>query len=200
MYQQISIFWSFAFVMLIFAVATCSPKKPDVDTGDEDEPCEDALTLQQIQDMYAMDFINMMNILYEIQSGRTEQLYTSIAGAIESNLAHMTDFEESSLKTVSFYVAAKYYEKAGKPMPAAFEYHFGMAMENAKRELSDDCYKLLDVCPGANCIAWPTSLRPVDLENQDDYGWHYLKKSHCGMKWPKIWKECGPPLNAVACY
>jgi len=181
-------------VLLVLVISACTQKK------EKETPAPTEVTLQQSQDMYSTEFLNMLNVLTEIRAGRAEQLAASIENSIPAHLGQIATFNESALKTVSFYSSELFYKKQGKMPPVEFETHFKQAEIDAKTVLSDSCYDLLPVCAEVDCIPWPTSLRPVNLDSPNPEGWHYIKDSHCGMDWPKIWIGCGPPVNGPACY
>lgn len=180
-----------AMVLIIFS---CSPKEEKVKPGDME------MTLQESQDLYSAEFLNMMNVLSEIRAGRAAQLAASIESSIPQYLTQISGFNESTLKTVSFYNANLYYLKQDKTPPSEFESQIKQAQIDSKTVLSDDCYDLFPACVAPGCIPWPTSLRPVNINSPNPEGWRYIKNSNCGIAWPRIWRGCGPPVNGPACY
>jgi hypothetical protein len=175
-------------------IFSCSPKDEKVKSGDME------MTLQESQDLYSAEFLNMLNILSEIRAGRAEQLASTIESSIPQYLTQISGFNESAFKTVSFYNASMFYMKQDKTPPAEFEAQIKQAMIDSKTVLSDDCYDLFPTCVAVNCVPWPTSLRPVNINSPNPEGWRYIKNSHCGIAWPKVWRGCGPPINGPACY
>lgn len=185
-------------ILMTFVLTACSQKKEK--KNDEGKASDSEITLQDSQDLYSMQFLNMINVLSEIRAGRSEQLAASIENSIPAYLKQIAGFNEASLKTVSFYTADLFYQKEDKTPPAEFEHYFTMAAVNAKQVLSKDCYDLLSICTAPGCTPLPTSLRPVNIDSPNPAGWHYIVDSNCGFSWPKIWNlGCGPPINGPAC-
>jgi hypothetical protein len=157
-------------------------------------------SLQQTQDLYSREFLNMMNILNQIKAGGSEKLSQNISNSIPAYLNQIAGFDNSTLRTVSFYVADKFYSKEHKTIPENLTKIMEMARMQGGKLLSDTCYEEMQ-CGEPGCIPWPTSLRAADVTKPNSpMGWRYIKGSNCGFSWPKFWKlDCGQPVALEAC-
>ena len=163
-------------------------------------PIGENITQKDVEDMYSMQFLNMVNILRQIKSGNAEILVKEIESSIPVYLKHINTFEDSDLKAVSFYSAEIYYKSSAISPPSGFEIPFQHSREKAGEILSKDCFELLSLCTAPGCTPLPTSLRPVDINRPNVSGWHYIVGSNCGVKWWRFWRPgCGPPLTGLPC-
>jgi hypothetical protein len=155
---------------------------------------------REIKEMYAMEVLNLVNIVEEIRAGRAKQLANDIENSLSEYLTHMKDFKETPLKAITFYAVSLLFKSSKRKVPNKLRRLMTKYQDKAQEELEPDYYELQTICGGGwRCIPKVTSLRPVDLTKKTTMGWRYSKDVLCGLKWPKLKTQCGAPLGLVAC-
>lgn len=155
------------------------------------------------QQLYAMMVLSLVNVARQIRGDQGDELASHVEGNMARYLEVMLDFDDTPLTIATFYAAGKLLEEAGEEAPSRITERVKELSGVQERVLSEKCFKPLSVCAATdpNCVPWPTSLRPVDTDEEQPYtGWRYITGSHCGFSWPNFWDlDCGEPLGLYNC-
>jgi len=147
---------------------------------------------------YTMDVLNLINVAREIRAGHGKQLAENIENSLPEHLKMISKFKKTPLMKAPFLLTNVLYISAKKQIPRSISNLIKKYGMSADQVLSDDCYDLLSVCGGGRwCWPLPTSLRPVDVDSPNPYGWHYIVGSGCG--WNLRGNPCGEPVTGAVC-
>ncbi|HLK16232.1 MAG TPA: hypothetical protein VKT78_15610 [Fimbriimonadaceae bacterium] len=187
-------------VALTLAVTAFSRTRQNTPTGSDQLTRATFINNAEYQDGFTLQVLNLVNVAQRIRSGHAPQLENDIAHTLPQYLRFMENFGDTPTRTATFYVAGNLFKASNITVPADLQRQIALANAKAKQVLSKDCFQQISCIPGAGCVPWPTSLKPVNPKVLDPQGWHYIQGSHCGFSWPKFWKlECGEPIGLTPC-
>jgi len=159
-----------------------------------------AKAVAQFEQLYIERVLDQINVAREIRAGRGNQLADRIEHALPRYLKAMRDFKDSRNKNAAYYNAAQHLKSV--KVELAPDVRALVDQYSAKVSVVRDqgCYALTDQCGDENCVAVPTSLRPIDPNTPDPNGWQCSDPgSHCGASKNFPYWPCGQCLGLIPC-